>query len=92
METKICSKCGIKKEITEFIKRPNSDKYYGTYKQCKNEYARKYRIEKAEQISKQRKQYYRDNIEIMRERSHKYINEHKDEIKERQKKILRKKF
>ena len=24
METKICSKCGIEKEITEFIKRPNS--------------------------------------------------------------------
>lgn len=90
METKICSKCGIEKEITEFIKRPNSDKYYGTCKQCKNEYAKKYRIEKAEQISKQRKQYYRDNIEIMKERSHKYINEHKDEIKERQKKYYEK--
>lgn len=25
METKNCSKCGIEKEMSEFIKRPNSD-------------------------------------------------------------------
>ena len=86
MKTMVCSKCGIEKELTDFQKRPNSDKYYGTCKKCKNEYAKQYRIEKAEQISKQRKQHYKDNIEEMRKRGRKHYEENKELINERNKK------
>ena len=87
METKVCTKCGIEKELKDFQKRPNSDNYYGTCKLCKNQYAKKYRIEKAEQI---RKQYYRDNIDLMKERSKKYQEEHKEENYKRQKEYYKK--
>ena len=84
IEAKICAKYGLKKELSEFQKRPNFNTYYGTCKKCKNVYSKQYRKEKAEQISEQRKQHYRDNKEDIKEYMKQYREDGKEILKDKQ--------
>ena len=83
-ETKTCTKCGKTKPITEFVKRPNTDRYYGVCKECKIIYAKEYREKNREEISKRRRAKYADNIDEMRERGRLYYADNREKIRERQ--------
>lgn len=78
-EEKTCSKCGKTKPIIEFVKRPNTDKYYGVCKECKILYAKEYREKNREAISKRRKAKYQANIDEMRVRGREWYLEHREE-------------
>lgn len=46
-ETKVCSKCGEEKSLSEFkVIKSKKKKYYGCCKACINEQFRKYRFRK----------------------------------------------
>lgn len=90
MLIKVCTKCGIEKEITEFYK--NNTCRFGVQSICKL-CNKKYQIENKDAIKKQKK-IYRDshkqemrewrvkNILSIKERVKKYTKEHKEERKE----------
>lgn len=43
-KTKVCSKCGVEKDINEFYKsKSNKDGYMGFCKECKNKYQKQYK-------------------------------------------------
>jgi hypothetical protein len=90
MQIKICSKCGIEKELSEFYK--NKTCRFGVQSICKL-CNKKYQIENQEAIKKQQK-IYRDshkqeirewrakNILTIKERVKQYNEKHKEERKE----------
>lgn len=82
-EVKTCSKCGETKPLSEFIRRPNTNRYYGVCKACKVIYAKEYREKNREEISKRRRAKYHDNIDEMRERNRAYYAENREKIRER---------
>ena len=86
METKICSKCNIEKPLMEFTKRPKTNSYYGTCKECKRLYAKEYRQNNNGIIKEKRKRKYQENIEELRAKGRKYYYENKEKISERNKK------
>jgi hypothetical protein len=58
MKTKICTKCGIKKEISEFHKLKNGKfGVHSTCKSCRNQYMKDYQKENKEQIKKYMKEH-----------------------------------
>jgi len=68
METKICSKCGEEKELSEFVK----DKHckYGVSRQCKmcaNESDRKSYLNNPEKAKEASKRYYLNNPEYSKQ-------------------------
>lgn len=84
-QVKTCSKCGKTKPLSEFTRRPNTNKYYGVCNACKIIYAREYRIKNREEISKRRRAKYHDNIEEMRERNRAYYAENREVVNARNK-------
>jgi len=80
---KICSKCGLEKDISEFYKRKDSiDGYHGVCKECN----KKYREENKEHIKEYNKEYnkkwYEENKEHIKEQRKEYYEENKERIKE----------
>ena len=70
METKVCNKCNIKKDVTEFYSSRKKCKtciieYQREYNQNNKEKRKKYLKENKEKISKKGKEYYQKNIEKM---------------------------
>ena len=83
---KICTKCKIEKELSEFIK----DKTYkdGLKRQCKscgNEYNKEYRQANKEKLKEYRKEYRKSNKEYYKEYHKEYRQANKEELKERSK-------
>jgi len=66
METKVCNKCEIEKEITEYHK--NGKRYYSICKSCKRES----RLANYENETKWRKNWEEENREYIREQKRKY--------------------
>jgi len=97
MQTRICTKCKIEKEFSQFPRNENYKFGIGyTCKLCQNIYAKKYRKlnkEKISQISKKyyeknkeerkkiQRKYYQENKEYRHEFDKKYYQEHKEERK-----------
>ena len=80
---KKCSKCGIEKPLSEFVKHKNcKDGYENTCKICVKQYKKEYRENNKDKI----KEYYRDNKDNLK----KYYEENKDKIKEYNKKYYEK--
>ena len=76
MNTKICTKCGIEKDIIEFGKcRTNKDGLQYWCKICRNEHNKKYREKHKEQI----KQYYELNKERINKRNNENYYKNKEE-------------
>jgi hypothetical protein len=70
--TKICSKCGLEKELSEFNKnRTKKDGYASWCRECNKLYKQKYREENAEKIAEAKKKCYHAKIE-------QYKNHHKE--------------
>lgn len=87
---KTCTKCGETKTLDGFVKRPNTDKYYGVCKECKKKYAKEYRVKNQSAISERRKAKYQDNIDEMRARSREWSRTHKDEVNARSRQYYKK--
>ena len=63
METKICNKCGIEKELNLFEYRREKNIYRNTCKECRNKIRRdKYKLKKSE-INQKRREYYLEHKE-----------------------------
>lgn len=91
MNTKICSKCCIEKNIDEFAKdKKTKDGLRCWCKLCNKEYNNKYFNDNKEKILNHQKEYYKNNKDIMLEKQRKYCQEHKDEIRERRKEYFKK--
>jgi hypothetical protein len=70
---KICKKCRIEKELSEFSRdKSMSDGLQKNCKSCRAEYDKKRRIEKREQLSEYKKQYSAINYEKMAESKRNY--------------------
>ena len=86
METKVCTKCNIKKDVTEFYSNRKKCKtciieYQREYNQNNKEKRKKYLKENKEKISKKGKEYYQKNKESIIKRSTEYREENKEKRK-----------
>ena len=70
MVTKVCNKCNVDKDVTEFYFYKGSNKFYTTCKVC---------------YKKSRKDYYRNNKESVSEKNKIYREKNKDRVKKWQK-------
>lgn len=86
METKICNKCGIEKNIDEFELRKDTGKYRNECKECKKNYLKKYYQDNRERLIELDKKRYEKNKDKILEYHKIYDLEHKDIIKEKKKK------
>ena len=87
MKTKVCTKCKIEKEITEFYKKPKQ--IYGVNPRCKvciREDAKEYRDNNKESIRTRDKKYREENKERIAARQKKFREENKERISEQRKK------
>jgi hypothetical protein len=87
METGICRKCGIEKELCEFdfnLKRKNG--YSTKCKECRREYHRDYKLKNPEKTKERTKKFYWDNHEKELNRSReKHIRFKDNEVEYRKK-------
>ncbi len=83
-ETRICTKCGVEKNINEFRMKKSKGKLrrYSQCKECESEYNKQYN----EANKERREQYREENKEHIREIKKKYKDTHKEQIREYQKK------
>lgn len=98
METKVCKKCGIEKNIEEIVKYSKNNKiYYSECKDCRREYSKKYFHENKEKYKENKKKWIENNKEHIRQYAisykpkkkiidQKYRLENKEIIKKRAKK------
>lgn len=88
METKICTKCDIEKNITEF--RKNGKYIRSTCKECERKYSLKYYYKNKKDIEdknrKKAKEYYYKNRERKLKYQREYRLKHKGETNEQSKK------
>lgn len=77
-ETKICSKCKIEKEITEFYMSLGKPRSY--CKKCGNEYHTNYVNKNKEKVKTKIKERYRKNIEQNRYKQRKYREENREKV------------
>ena len=84
METKVCTKCGIEKELSVdfFMKaKTNKDGFSGRCRQCTLEYKKQYYKDNTENS----KQYYKDNFEHIAKHKKHYQEDNLEKIIEYQK-------
>ena len=91
METKICKKCGIEKDIKEFRnkfeKRFNKSYLYSYCKECEKKYLKEYKSnnkEKFEELGKKHNKKYNSNKEYHNKYQKDYYKKHKAEISKKQ--------
>ena len=81
MEKKICSKCGIEKDVCEFNTRKTSkDGYRGYCKKCHLDYSEKYINEHTEKYKKYQDEYHSNNVETHRLKSTEYYQNNKEKV------------
>jgi hypothetical protein len=83
-KTKICSKCGVEKELSEFCLRRDTGRYRNSCKDCDNKRQRQYRSNNKEKVSKAKKKYYNKNKERIKEYKKRYRSENAEIVKERE--------
>lgn len=88
METRICCKCGLEKNITEFYK---SDKWYRTdCKKCTNERNKNNYLKNKVKRNEYSKLKYQENKEYKKQMSKKYYYKNKDKINQNAKEYYEK--
>lgn len=91
METKICSKCGVKKDINDFYKKNDSkDGCYSYCKKCSSIIRKQYYEKNKENSKLKMKEYYQKNKNKIRNFNQKWYFEHQQEMKEYNKKYFNK--
>lgn len=82
MTTKICTKCGEEKELSEFHKRKTiKDGHALQCKKCKSIYDRKYREDNEEKLKEKDLEYRKNNKEKIAKRKKLWSDSHKEELK-----------
>jgi hypothetical protein len=86
MQTKICSKCGIEKELFEFHNEESGK--FGVMSKCKicvreimKLRSRKYRELNPDKVKKQRKAHYEKNKENIKKKDNEHYHLHKEQHK-----------
>jgi hypothetical protein len=91
MDTKICSKCGIEKPVSEFYKnRSRKDglcyrckdcaaAYYQDHKDKKSTYNQNYYKENKDELNASSHRYYKENKEKIANQKHGYNQDHREE-------------
>lgn len=94
METKICTKCGIKKNIDDFYYLKQRNKYQNKCKECVKKQVLEYQKNNFEKIKKQKKEYFKkyreNNIDYFKEKDKKFRSLHENYMKEYSKKYREK--
>jgi hypothetical protein len=86
METKVCNKCNIKKNICEFyINKQMKDGFSSYCRVCKQISAKQYKEKNPNKVKESKKNEYLKNIEKYRNRNKKYRDENQDYLKNYQK-------
>lgn len=80
METKICCRCGLEKELSDFPKE--NSKYRNPCKQCKKEYLKEYYLKNKDKATKHNKEYYFKNKDKILLVNKEYRLKNKDKIKQ----------
>ena len=83
---KVCTKCGIEKELTEFYKA--KDGIYGVRGDCKScisDKGKEYRTNNKEKLVGRKKEYYERNKEKILEQQKEYRQNNKDKLLRRKK-------
>jgi len=73
-ETKVCSKCGLEKPLSDFYFSKSKSKYENPCKKC----IKTHQLEKREEILKRKKQYRLENRDKILTKSRDYYAENKD--------------
>lgn len=82
METKICSKCKIEKNIVEFsVRLKSKDGLRSTCKLCDKEETKKWRLNNKEKVKLQKKRYLKKNHNKNLKRGKIYRNNNKEKVK-----------
>lgn len=81
MKTKICTKCGIEKDLEKFYNKNLKDGKRSICKECVKKH---YELNK-ERISKQHKEHYNSNKEIISKRNKQYQKLNKEVVSKQQK-------
>jgi len=87
---KVCTKCKIEKELTEFILRKDTQKYEGRCALCIKEYQVEYYKKNKKKILERSDLYYKKNTEIRLIYSKKYREINVDKVKKRSEDYLKK--
>lgn len=86
---KICGKCKLEKDLSEYYQSKNSKSGYQSYcKNCsknRNEYMKRYRELNNEKIKISQKQWYSENRENQLVKFQEYYNDNVDSIKDKHK-------
>jgi len=83
---KVCIKCEIEKELSEFGKRPDSkDGYRNDCKKCRKEFMKLYKELNSESLSIKKKEYNIKNKEVISLKNKEYNIKNKETIKEKKK-------
>jgi len=91
MQFKVCSKCGIKKDVLQFNPRKDSiDGFRNECKKCRKVYDKRYREKLGEELPKRKHRYYINNKIVLCQKQKKYREKNKDKIAERQKQYCQK--
>lgn len=77
MNSKVCNKCNLEKNITEFEFQKDKNSYRGVCKECRNLQRRKKYQENKEEILKKKREYYKNNLEKCR--SYRKVSKAKNE-------------
>ena len=86
METKICTKCKIEKELTDFFKLKSSNDGYNRWcKNCLNEKNNKWRENNRDVVNQCSKNWYQNNKDKKSEYFEKYRLETPEKVKETKK-------
>lgn len=83
METKICCRCGLEKELNDFPKEKGKPR--NPCKNCKKEYLKEYYSDNKNKAKEHNKKYYLENKEKMLSLNKEYRLKNKDKIKEKEK-------
>jgi hypothetical protein len=82
MQTKICSKCGLKKQVSEFYKNAkNPNIYRGQCKKCMNSNSAQYNENNKKIISEKNKRLRLENPEINKEKCRNYKRNNPDHFR-----------
>lgn len=82
---KVCSKCGIEKELSDFCRKTsNKDGYDGTCRECKKKYMVIWSINNKQWRKKYNEEYREKNNKLLKERKRRYyqipeVTEHRNE-------------